>query len=86
MCNPIGREVTVPLVTRADTHNVSSSSIGAIGDLTGDSSDPFTGVQVLQAKVAFAAATKLLEIQRAMGAEVVALLQPDLGTKFDRRV
>ena len=76
----------MPLVTRADTRNVSSSSIGAIGDLTGDSSDPFAGVQVLQAKVAIAAATKLLQIQRAMGAEIVALLQPDLGTKFDGRV
>lgn len=76
----------MPLVTRADTRNVSSSSTGAIGDLTGDSSDPFAGVQVLQAKVAIAAATKLLQIQRAMGAEIVALLQPDLGTKFDRRV
>ena len=76
----------MPRFTRADTRNVSSSSIGAIDDLTGDSSDPFAGVQVLQATVAIAAATKLLQIQGAMGAEIVALLQPDLGTKFDRRV
>lgn len=53
----------------------------------GDSSDPFGGVQVLQAKVAFAAAAKVLQVERAMmGQELVALLQPDLGTKFDRSV
>jgi len=65
---------------------VSNSSIRAIGDLLGDSSDPFAGVQVLHAKVAFAAATKVLQVQRAMGEEIVALLQPDLGTRLDRRV
>lgn len=52
----------------------------------GDSSDPFGGVQVLQAKVAFAAAAKVLQVERAMGQELVALLQPDLGTEFDRSV
>ena len=40
----------------------------------GDSSDPFGGVQVLQVKVAFAAAAKVLQVQRAMGQEIVALL------------
>lgn len=72
--------------TRADSSGVSSSAIGAIGDLMGDSSDPFGGVQVLQAKVAFAAAAKVLQVQRAMGDELVALLQPNLGAKFDRKV
>lgn len=52
----------------------------------GDSSDPFGGVQVLQAKVAFAAAAKVLQVQRAMGEEIVALLEPNLGAKFDRKV
>ncbi len=52
----------------------------------GDSSDPFGGVQVLQAKVAFAAAAKVLQVQRTMGEQIVALLQPDVGTKFDKRV
>ena len=52
----------------------------------GDSADSLGGVQVLQAKVAFAAAAKILQVQRAMGEEIVALLQPDLGSKFDRRV
>ena len=70
----------------ADSRGVSSLAIGAIGDLMGDSSDPFGGVQVLQAKVAFAAAAKVLQVQRAMGEQIVALLQPDVGTKFDKRV
>ena len=81
-----GAEVTVGRDTTADNRGVSISAIGAIGDLMGDSSDPFGGVQVLQAKVAFAAAAKVLQVQRAMGQEIVALLQPDLGTKFDRSV
>ena len=81
-----GAEVTVGRDTPADNRGVSISAIGAIGDLMGDSSDPFGGVQVLQAKVAFAAAAKVLQVQRAMGQEIVALLQPDLGTKFDRSV
>lgn len=81
-----GAEVTVGRDTAADNRGVSISAIGAIGDLMGDSSDPLGGVQVLQAKVAFAAAAKVLQVQRAMGQEIVALLQPDLGTKFDRSV
>ena len=52
----------------------------------GESSDPFGGVEVLQAKVAFAAAAKVQQVQRTMGEDIVALLQPDLGTKFDKRV
>ena len=72
--------------TLADSRGVSSSAIGAIGDLMGDSSDPFGGVQVLQTKVAFAAAAKVLQVQRALGEEIVALLEPTLGAKFDRKV
>lgn len=60
--------------TTAGNRGVSSSAIGAICDLMGDSSDPFGGVQVLQVKVAFAAAAKVLQVQRAMGQEIVALL------------
>ena len=78
--------MTVPRLTSADSRGVSNNAIGAIGDLTGDSSDPFGGVQVLQAKVAFAAAAKILQVQRAMGEQIVALLQPDLGSTIDRRV
>lgn len=71
--------------TSADSHGVSSAAIGAIGALMGDSADPFGGVRALQSKVAFAATAKVMRIQRAMGEEMVALLDPNLGTKVDRR-
>ncbi|MCC6420004.1 MAG: hypothetical protein IT429_17355 [Gemmataceae bacterium] len=39
----------------------------------------------LRAKVAFAVAAKMLDVQRDAGAAIVALLDPNVGSTFDRR-
>lgn len=41
---------------------------------------------VIQAKLAALAAHKVMKIEKAMGQELVALLDPSVGAQFDRRV
>ena len=40
----------------------------------------------IQARIAALAAQKVMKIEKAMGQELVAMLDPSVGTQFDRRV
>lgn len=62
---------------------ISEASLQAI---LGDPSDPMLVGQALRTRVAVAAATRVMQAQREMGNEPVALLDPSRGTNFDRRV
>ena len=43
--------------------------------------DPIEGIQ---GQVAFAAAVKVIQVQKDMGAQIVALLDPNVGKNFNR--
>lgn len=45
---------------------------------------PVDPVEGIKGQIAMAAAVKVIQVQRAMGAEVVALLDPNVGKNFNR--
>ena len=47
--------------------------------------DPYEPGQAVQARVALAAAVKVLQVERSMGAALVSLLDPNLGKYIDAR-
>ena len=59
--------------------NISSVQSLAIPDISGETDAP----KVIQAKVAVAAAAKVLHVQKDVGAALVALLDPNVGRKVN---
>lgn len=64
-------------------HAISEASLHAV---LGDAIDPAASGRELQARVAFAAAAKVLHVQREMAQQTVALLDLNIGATLDRRV
>lgn len=65
---------------RADTHGMEINGVDAASVLL----DAQAGA--IQAQLAALAAHKVMKIEKAMGQELVALLDPRVGANFDRRV
>jgi hypothetical protein len=59
--------------------NISSVQSIAIPDISGETDAP----RVIQSKIAFAAATKVLHAQKEVGAALVALLDPNVGRSIN---
>jgi hypothetical protein len=45
---------------------------------------PVDPVEGIQGQIAMAAAVKVLQVQKDMGAQVIALLDPNVGNNFNR--
>jgi hypothetical protein len=45
---------------------------------------PVDPVEGIQGRVALAAAVKVLQVQKEMGTQIVALLNPNVGKNFNR--
>lgn len=46
---------------------------------------PFDPIAVVRARIAFAAARRVMDVQKEFAEQIVALLAPAAGTRFDRR-
>ncbi|MBA4180530.1 MAG: hypothetical protein C0506_08080 [Anaerolinea sp.] len=78
--------MTVAAATPADNQHMNSVGEASLHAVLRDPGDPGAIGQALSARVAVAAAAKVLQVQREMGNQIVALLDPNVGANIDRKV